>query len=330
MNNPLPLYRVSDMPPPLTVRVRLVWAGWAGEGARIRCPRTGRERWVAWEKGRVRDLPPAGSPRDQAEPDLWGPLNPDLWKMPLPEPVVQATAEGRMWAGRQSFGAVEAALAAREMEADREAARAQARGIAGDDPSRKAKRRQWWRDPSEIRYLPPGHISKRHAEGRVMRAIASDGFARWGTGLGLHVRDPLAGMTEEEKRAFAEEEGDVPPAGDWFEPVQADHDDYLTAMAWFSALGAGKDHRSETFTDLQQVLTLAAQPEAFSMRAIGETMGLKKRAAEQLYARATARIWEIANGFKTAEAEASAAALARVKETNRAARIGGSHGHDHT
>jgi hypothetical protein len=78
----------------------------------------------------------------------------------------------------------DAATAAAEMEADRQRARDQR------DPRDRSDEDglPWWWSPAEIVYQPSGHVTRRMAEGRVMRAVA------WCLGVALHPSSPGAGF----------------------------------------------------------------------------------------------------------------------------------------
>ena len=112
-------YRSSAQLPPLTVRVRVVWDGRQFIAARAKHPTTGDDAWAEFRPGSDRPKPV----RLEGSPDLWQPLHPDAWRLPLPEPVTLAEA-GRMSTERTRFALVEEAEAselAQEMERDRAA-----------------------------------------------------------------------------------------------------------------------------------------------------------------------------------------------------------------
>jgi len=326
---PSKMYRVADMPPPLTVRVWLLWAGWLGEG--VRGLVNGHERWFAWVDGRALELPPAAA-RDregqplagQERPELWAPLWPDKWQARLPEPV--AMIEPRMWTARQSFAAVdeaESADLAGEMQADRaDAARGSGsdreRGSAGSDPSEPSrKNRQWWRNGYLITYSEPGRISKREAEGRVMRAIASDPFLRASDGTGLHERCIWNDLSDADVRALAEREAQM--VRDFvvrFEPLPQDHRDYEIAIAWYAATCAAGVVSGTLVPN--GILLLAADDRGLSYGEMAAKRGLKhSMQARRSYLAAIEEVWTVANGFRHARSEARAARLEEIRHANR-------------
>ncbi len=133
------------------------------------------------------------------EPDLWCPLYPELWKAPLPE-AVTLMESGRMVSERLRFTAVEDAEAAdlaREMEADRESARA-----AGDTAKGRRVDVQWWRDATEIVYERPPNITLRMVEARLMRAVACCSDPK--RACDLHISPLLAQISEAAAQALAE------------------------------------------------------------------------------------------------------------------------------
>ncbi len=288
------MYRTADLPPPYNVRVWLAWPGWLGEGARVKGSAgagSKGERWVTWQERRVAVLPPA-SVRDARghvragyeRPDLWAPLHPEQWRLALPEPVTTHW-QGRMWSSRQSYAAV---AAAEEAEAER----------SGEVSEPAAGRRQWWRDATLISYSAPGSITRREAEGRVMRALASDPFARWGNGTGLHRADlHFMALSDDDKRAEADRA--AAQVADIVEPFRAlpqDHRDYDTAMGWFAATCRYRTIIRAAVTD-HQVLLLAVDDRALSWREMADTLRVSRQAALQQYHAGLDDIWLIANGF---------------------------------
>lgn len=320
------MYRTEDMPPPYNVRVWLAWPGWLGEGARVMGadgPGTSGERWLTWQDGRPQILPPA-SARDakgkvragHERPVLWAPLYPEKWRAALPEPV-KAITEGRMWSAHQSFDAV---AAAEEMEADR----IQARGTDSRSEQAEARNRQWWRDAALITYSQPGSITRKEAEGRVMRAIAGDPFARWGDGTGFDAPWlPIWGMTLEEIQAEAERDTTVlRDVVMTFNLLPQDHRDYVTAMGWFAST-LRRRARSEGLVWGHPILLLAADDRAFSWREMGDKLRVSRQAAAEQYRAAIEDIWIIANNFAHAGRARRDAALADVQA--RVRRHRGSH-----
>jgi hypothetical protein len=309
------MYRTADMPPPYNVRVWLAWPGWLGEGARVKGsgrPGTKGERWVTWQERRVAMLPPA-SVRDAQghvragyeRPDLWAPLNPEQWRLALPE-AVTTHWQGRMWSSRQSYDAV---AAAEEAEGERS-------GKVSEPAA--GRRRQWWRDATLISYSAAGSITRREAEGRVMRALASDPFARWGHGTGLHRADlRFMALTDDDKRAEAERA--AAEVADIVEPFRAlpqDHRDYDAAMGWFASTCRYSTYYRAVITN-HPVLLLAVDDRALSWREMADTMRVSRQAALQQYRAGLNDIWLIANGFAHEGAQRRTERLAELRANLR-------------
>lgn len=231
---PLPMgdnwYRFGDQPPPLVVKVRVAWSGRIFIAARGR-GKDGEERWGEYRPGSDRPRPVELS----GSPDLWQPLHPELWRLPLPEPVT-LSADGIMAAERVSFALVDAAEAsdlAREMEADR----AHANGVSRENRVAQPEKERsilWWRDASLIRYERAPDITLRMVEGRLMRAVYHSGAADHG---GVQTSSVLRDMSEAAARALAELEAkSTPDFVPRMDSTPADAGDFLTAMGWFAAL----------------------------------------------------------------------------------------------
>lgn len=293
-------FRTADMLPPLTVRVRVVWAGRMFTAVR------GRHRNLdAWA-----EIDPSNRSVPvllDGVPDLWQPLHPELWKLALPDPVVAAHA-GVMFASRTRFQAVddaEAADLAREMEYNRGAIREDVSGPV--DP-------RWWWVASEIKYEPRGQVSLKMAEGRLMRAVACCGA---GQGLTL-VRIDVAKVLADLARALEDDEARAQEADlVRFRPMPGDHADFLEAMGWFAALNP-PDARSKrwepwSLSKSQRVLHLRTLPTPLSYAEIGHELGWKgHQRAQTVYRESIDRAWRVANGLvKTRDY------VAELREINR-------------
>ena len=299
-------YSPRDGLPPLNVRVLVRWCGRQFEAARIlrrggrghlwltmtawmRDPDLGR--WVPRRAPVPVELPDDGLPGIAydigPDPDVWRPLRPECWAAPLPPPV--KTIAPVMWSSRTGFAAVADAAAAelaREMEADREAAAAQ----AGADARESARALAWWRDPSRVTYSQPGAISLREAEARVSRAILTDGLNGFRS-TAQEIRDSaLAGVidggvdTELAERVTR------------FVPLPQDLSDYLTAFGWFARLsqapGGGGAFR---LTDPQLALVWRARGR--SWRAVAEDLGVSDDTARRIFATGLVQVHRAANGW---------------------------------
>lgn len=305
-------YRLADQRPPYRVQVRVAWAARSFIAIRGRHPKTGHDVWAGWSGVQHYQLDLPG------EPELWQPLHPEKWLLPLPAPV--PVSGMRMVSERLRFGAVEEATSAdlaAEMERDRQDAR---RGRLVDDET-PVIASQWWRDISQIAYHPAGDVSQRHAEGRVMRALA---WAGVGGGLTLASRtvgQVLAGLAE--AAAMGADDRD---RGVRFTPLPADHDDFLIAMSWFTALNPPErrtDPRPWSLTREQRILAMRARSVPLSFGDIGHAFGWKgHQRAQQVYGAALDKVWRAANGRRVFKAS-SVDQIAALQERNRAYRRAG-------
>ncbi len=80
-----PWYAISDMPPPYTIHVWVLWEGRRFRAVRGRHLKTGADVWAAVRDGGqlqiINRIGTTGAPR------LWQPLHPDKWAGLLPVPV---------------------------------------------------------------------------------------------------------------------------------------------------------------------------------------------------------------------------------------------------
>lgn len=302
-------YRLADMAPPYNVHVNLQFDG--RQFKAVRGVHKGRDVWAEVMRG--------GALRSVALPVgaavVWQPLHPEKWRLPLPEPIIGSTVTG-MTRTTQSFGAVEAALAAEEMEADREALRAGGE-IETDDPMRR-----WWTDLSNIRYEPKGAVTRRMAEGRVMRALADCGA---GHGLSLSNMTPsdvLASLSEAAMRALAGADGTH-----WlvrFKPLSSDTSDFLEAMGWWTALNPPElwaaKRRPWSYSRAQRALFWRAIDQPLTWSEIGYRFRLSGRRAQQIYEEAVDKCHRVANGLSPVPRRNPVDHIAALRERNREAR----------
>lgn len=301
-------YRITDQPPPLTVRVRVSWSARIFVAVRGRHP-SGREVWAAVDvDGRSTPVLLEGAP------ELWQPLHPDAWRLPLPDPVVPSEP-GRFFSERTRFQAVEDAEAsdlAREMEHNR--------GARSDESSGPVDPRWWWVG-SEIRYQRAGEVSLKMAEGRLMRAVACCGAGQGLTLIRIDVAKVLADLATalEDDEARAQEADLVR-----FRPMPNDHADFLEAMRWFTALNPpeARSWRWEpwSLTKAQQVLLLRTLPTPLSYAEIGHELGWKgHQRAREVYQSAIDKAWRVANGLvKTRDYVAELQRVNRMKRRQAA------------
>lgn len=303
MTAPEEWFDLADLPAVQIPRLVVTWGPYRIDVAYLRAPkRAGALAFCDYDRaraGELVELPGKSNLRKWGErPECWRPFDPATFAWPggrKPKPLVRQL-EPRMWSSRQSFNAVdeaEAADLAREMEADREAARAAAE--SDELPPERRRRVLWWLNPSEISYSVRGAISLRECEGRVMRALAADD-ARLTAGLGVH---------------GGARSGELP----LFQQTQKDRGDELQALAWVG--GAQTEHR--------EVMKLAANLNAYSLRDMGELMRPKRSATyvRQVLAGALVEVHAIANGATTPGTVERDQKLAELRERNRQWRVRG-------
>ncbi len=333
-----PWYKTEDMPPPYTVNVRVMWDGREFVARRGRHPQTGKDVWAAVKAGGQLEV--IGEIGGSFEPSLWQPLFPDKWAGVLPEPVTLAET-GRMVAEKTRFLAVDEATSeelAMEMERDREAARVQANPHAFPV---KRHVSQFWRDITQIRYEPPGSVTKRNCEGRVLRAVSFCGGNKFGgikralsADAWSAIADAHAKWLEafEALRKSAIAAGRPVPVWDtdetrnFMRPLPEDLKDFDFAMGLFTALNPvefWKDGRKAwAFNRAQKVVFARSlpKPPTFADLAGEYNIGDRSAAAgEQLYDRAINQCVAAANG-KRIHAKPVVDQIAALKERNRAYR----------
>lgn len=332
-------YSLADLP---AVRAHVrVW--WMVHGAPVQYEvvRSWQQRskswgWVTLRDGVIETLPPKG--RDKAawspEPVCWQPIA-EGWTWPGDEPKpllphLVPRLEG-VTALMREVSDAEAAEMAREMEADRETARAQNDGHA------KVFEVRWWVDATAIRYEPVGEISPRMAEGRMLRALAWCGAGRGLTLRTTTVGSLLARMAEvasgEAAAAEAEREArlhNLPR----FQPLPRDHEDFEVAMGWFGAINPperwGPTRQSWTLNRVQRIMLMRTLTIQLSWSDIGasfenEAKGIPAISgprARQLYVRGMEMCHRVANGGAAYPGRKVVDQIAALKERNREHRRG--------
>ncbi len=322
-----PWYRVSDMPPPLTVRVRVQWDGRMFVAARGAEPRSGKVVWVEVTRHGMHRVTLPG------EPELWQPLYPAKWQGRLPEPVTLATA-GRMWSSSMSFQAVEDATSeelARDMERDREMARNGTGGSTRFHPMEPGV--LWWRDITTIKYQQAPDITLKHCEGRVMRALAFAGVQgpTWhGKGRVKTLAETLAALAKAREMAGSDDSSPVPR----FQQLPADRDDFDVAMSWFTALNPVELRPARAAPDYltieQVVMCWRALSIPLSFAEIGVEVAKLPRSdvrdggwrghqrAQQVFVAAVEKCWRAANGLRVHKQLKVKDQIADLREGNRA------------
>jgi len=324
-------YDPADTMPPDGVAIIVWWVTSRPpfEAARVPHPRSRRLTWLTHDHGRPVFLPVYDLPSDPRRPwagwhtlpgehpAYWRPKDERAWRLALPPPARiddGTTREGRMWSSTQEFRAVddaEAAHLAREMEDDREHARRNP-GAATDAQAGPVER-QWWRDPSAVAYAPAGAVTRRDAEGRVMRALLAETAIRverpgCATFAGILARlSATLPLAPGELAAM-----DLPP--DRVVPTGRDHDDLLMALGWLASVHEPAMERP------RRAIRLRALDPPLGWREIGRRLGCSHEAARTAYATGIDAVWSAANLWPTSGTRVAAARLNAVRAANSAHR----------
>lgn len=335
-------YLVDELPPPLGVKMRVLWADKHGIRGPFDCvrwsdPKTRKERWSAYEHGELVHLPVrrARDPErhwigwhtlEGARPRLWAPIAPQFWQAPLPAPAFywHNDAVERMTYEKQEFSAADYAY---EMEQEREALRANP--DAGETRREKIGRIAWqpWRDETRIVWgQTPDKLTLRDCEYRLMRAIAICAAGRIGADAASITSKALANAIGEASD-YVTDDAAVP-----LKPCQRDlGENFLEAMRWFTALGQGQEGWSVAeFSRPQKVLLWRSLPMPMSFAEIGELLAnppqrdKKKKAklnkpfsgqyVREVNDKAIERAWRVGAGLVTTAAEV---AITQLRERNR-------------
>lgn len=334
-----PWYPMDSLPPVRAV-VRVWWYAF-GTPQCFEVARTWRQskrafEWLRYdpETQEVHPIPPKG--RDKSnwapEPTCWQPVDATVWRWPgdVPEPLLPhqiPRMAGTDYLSRE-VDAAELEEAGREAERDRHDAQ---RGDRHAEPSDLIRSR-WWADITNIRYEPKGEITRRMAEGRVLRALA------WcGAGRGLTVKTStvgalLARMAEvaSGEAAIAEAERSARLHGlPMFQPLPQDHDDFPIAMAWFAALSPPEiwsaRRKAWDFSRVQKVVHRRTLTIPLSWADIGASFGNPERSGSgisstrvrQLYASGIDSCWRVANGGEAIPGKRITDQIVALQERNR-------------
>jgi len=234
-------YAVCDLPG-VTLKVRVIWNRQTFVAAHLKT----FEGWL-WARqvdGAMERLPPS------RRASIWGP-EPDRWQpeeaatfvwpkgvraQPLPQAVLMVADSPR------------ACIVRRRDDG----------GVAGQ------ARLLWWLDRSAVR--TNAALTERGVEGRLMRALASDGFGPVRAANGLR----LSGLLVSLAATFADIEQPGGPGDDHRGPVfvadPLDQDDYLIAMSWMRGLEPSH----------ARVLYLASRLPALTWGTVAKRLSLRK------------------------------------------------------
>lgn len=348
-------YPVHPDMPAIGVRVVVSWAGREFCAARTWDKKAGGVRWVTHMDGKLVTLPPKGQgERWGGEPEAWRPERPELWKAPLPEPLVScgltgagapsgrggAGAPGRLAPGcrAQAVDAVPGAPRTQgwrggcvrgdkynKMAAQAEQSaqtQAEIRAELGDDEEAAAGRDDQWWLTEPLSYSPMGEVSLREAEGRVARAILTDGIrGRHGGPGGLtETSSALSGLVHETLLST-----DAEGMTERFEPSPRDLSDYVTAFGWFAALNPPElwHRRREPYTlsQAQCVLVWRMITPPLSWRRIGRQTRGNHETLRRVYGAALAGVHRAANGQPVLQHVRVKDRMAALREANRRARV---------
>lgn len=244
------------------------------------------------------------------EPDAWQPIG--AWADPLPDPLPTREVKDELRMVRIGKVDFDAVAAAAEMERDREEARNR------KDEYREAVSLPWWRDGSRIKYERRGEVTREMAEGRVMRAVSWCGAGQ-DLSRGTLAMSQFLAETAAMTMAQAEAEQELlARRAVRFEPLTQDHDDFLTAMAWFTKLNGSRGMnimKPWRLSRNQEVLLWRALAVPLSFADIGKRLGVRWDRARDIYAAAIDRIHQIANAPARIDW-----LIADLRQRNRAAR----------
>jgi Sigma-70, region 4 len=307
--------------------VEVIWGPWQGVAVLLTKPIRETLTWAepSADNRNFRDLPPthARTYRDRSagdvtqigdayldargwgyEPDCWRPREGETWPDPLPAPLHFTPAHingvsvsiDRM---SQRLTAEAAADLAAEMQRERDFLSGR-----GDEAVREAL--PWWRETGAVSFEPFQTLTRREAEGRVMRALYFLG-GRGGDSLGVRTNAAvMADLAHAASLLTGYATSDYVPH---LTLTPADRaEGMLQAMRWVTELdlqGNGSKRR--------YVLEMRSGNMPRTYREIGEQLSVTAPRAKQLEQSALDRIHEIAmTGTPIMDAT-----LARIQQENR-------------
>lgn len=286
-------YSVRPDMPRVGIRVVVIWGGRQLTAARVH--RAGRTRWVMENKeGGYTFLPPKGQEeRWGPQPDAWRPEKAEAWKAPLPPPLISSPAVAKI---ESEHGPTE-------------------------DGATRLTDHQWWLTEL-VTYSPAGTVSIREAEGRVARAILTDGIA---SGLGGHGRLRVTSSALSNLIQKTQLSSDTHGMRQLFKPSPRDLDDYDTAIAWFAALNPpelwGQSRETWTLSESQCVLVWRVVMSALSWRDIARQVGASRQGARLIYGEALTGVHRAANGQPGTKHVTVKERLATLSATSRRANV---------
>ena len=291
-------------------RVVVRWEGREFLAARRVRQRTGKLAWCVPPRhpgGDVEWLPRrADIGRWSPDPEAWRPEIAAAWTWPggVAPPALPVLIQPRLYSGdgrrRWSSMAEQADRSART-QAEIAAEIAAEHGDTSAAPSARRIGTRWWRDAALVTYSPPGQVSREEAEGRVCRAVLTDGVRPgerpqgWhgvGTALSQFVHEVIT--SEDHVREF--------------DPLQRDLTDYesFLPMGWFAALNPLPLRRRRgdpwDLNAAQIIIVLHALGTSWRTAGRNRKLGVSGQRAMELYRGgpnnlgAIDKVWRAANG----------------------------------
>lgn len=304
-------YPVTEDMPGVGVRVVVNWVGRQFRAARAWDKKAGALRWAAEQDGKLVWLPMRDWPKDcAAEPDSWRPERPELWQAPLPPPLL--STEPRMVDIRPRRNRYSAMAAQAEQSARAQAELVSEFGEIDDVPAVADK--MWWLS-EKLTYSPRGSISEREAEGRVARAILTDGIRSSYGGPRKH-RETSSALSQFIHSALLST--DAEHMIERFDPTPRDLSDYDTAFGWFSDLNPPKRRlpSDPAWVINHEQRVLVWRITGSSWRGLASLAGGSHTGAKKVYGRILGAVTGIANREPLDR-------TADVRERNRRARVEG-------
>jgi hypothetical protein len=184
----------------------------------------------------------------------------------------------------------------------------------------------WWWDATVIRYEPPGEVSRRMTEGRVMRALNSTGG--WKPNLQIKTLAMLiAALADAAAESMADRSARLEAQLTRFRPLGQDEQDFMEAMRWVTALGdpIPDDPRARVAqawkpSRAQMILTYRARHRHMTWAdiasALNQARPLSYQRVQQLYHQALDRCWQVANAPIAADPR-----MIALREANRRHRL---------
>lgn len=296
-------YHPDDLPP-VACAVRL-W--WTANGVprlvdhAVRQRDRQRKKTVVWDWYSVDTVTRRLNVLSAGSPICWQPRD-DRWTWPggtVPTPL-QPHQIPRL-ANHRYLSAEMEALELAEMQRETEAER----HFANQEGHRARVREDgmpWWWDVADVRYEPPGEVSRVMCEGRVMRALNAAGG--WRPRLKIKTLSMLIAALADEVALNASEIAERELTR--FRALGPDEHDFMEAMRWITALSRPTVHdplvrieRAWKPSREQLVLNYRARFRTMTWADIAAALNPSKpisyQRVQQIYEQAINHCWHIAN-----------------------------------